>query len=196
MTFHLRSCEKEFSVPLQDSAPRSLIHLRGIDMQVFRRDDGYYDVEGHIRDEKPFESAVPFGATTPAHHAIHEMWIRLTIDKEFVVHDVAASTDAAPYRDCFGASSTLSVLVGSRIGGGWNREVRDKLGGSKSCTHLMEMLAPLATAAYQAMWNERQGQADTLDRDGRPFLLNSCWAMASDKELTFSRWPEYYTGKK
>ncbi|TQF27580.1 hypothetical protein UNPF46_30090 [Bradyrhizobium sp. UNPF46] len=183
-------------MPLKKPVSRSFIHRRNVDMQVFRRDDGLYDVEGHIVDEKPFESTAPFGKTTPAHHAIHEMWIRLTIDKEFLVHDVSAATDAGPYQDCFGAPSSLSVLIGTRIGGGWNREVRDKLGGTKSCTHLMEMLTPLATAAYQAMWSEMQDQAEAVDRDGRPRLLNACWAMSSDKELTSRRWPEHYTGRQ
>jgi hypothetical protein len=182
-------------MPLKQASPRTQIHRRNIDMVVFRRDDGLYDVEGHITDRKPFESTAPFGKTTPANDPVHEMWIRLTIDKEYVVRDVSAATDSAPYGDCFGAPSTLSVLVGTRIGGGWNREVRDKLGGAKSCTHLMEMLTPLATATYQAMWTEMQEQTEAVDREGRPLLLNACWAMASDRDLAYRRWPQHYTGK-
>lgn len=165
-------------------------------MQAFRREDGLYDIEGHIVDQKPFESTAPFGAMTPAGKSIHEMWVRLTMDREFTIRDVSAATDAGPYRACFGAPATLSVLIGTRIGGGWTKVVREKLGAVRSCTHLMEMLSPMATAAYQAMWTELRDQPEATDETGRPRLLNTCWAMSSDRALAFRRWPSHYTGPR
>jgi hypothetical protein len=37
------------------------------------------------------------------------MWIRLTNDKDFLVHEAIAATDAAPYGDCFGRLPPFSA---------------------------------------------------------------------------------------
>lgn len=166
-------------------------------MRAYRRNDGLYDIEGHIVDTKPLECSVPFGPLVSAGDSIHEMWIRLTIDRRMVVREAIAVTDAAPYTDCVDASRNFLQLVGTQIGTGWMRTVRDLLGGTKGCTHVLEMLTPLSSAAYQAMWPEWQGhegQLETLDINGRPVLLDTCWSMASDRELALIRWPEHYTG--
>jgi hypothetical protein len=84
--------------------------------------------------------------------------------------------------------------VGTRIGIGWTRAAKERLGGGKSCTHLLEMLTPLGTAAYQAMWPELKDLPEPLDLAGKPMLINICWSMASDRELALRRWADYYTG--
>lgn len=181
-------------MPLPQPNTRAEIHKRNINMRAYRRQDGLYDIEGHITDSKPTDCATPFGPLVPAGQPIHEMWIRLTIDKDFLVHEAIAATDAAPYGDCLGAPATLQRLVGTRIGAGWTRETKERLGGVKSCTHLLEMLTPLGTAAYQAMWAELKDLPEPLDRSGKPMLINTCWSMASHRELALRRWPDHYTG--
>ena len=55
----------------------------------------------------------------------------------------------------------MRVIVGERIRGGWSMMVKAKLGGAAGCTHLMELLIPMATAAYQTLSSVR------LARPGR-----------------------------
>jgi hypothetical protein len=87
-------------------------------------------------------------------------------------------------------------MVGDRISAGWSRRVKQKLGGRASCTHLMELLLPMATAAYQTIAPVRLNRPERLGLDGRPVRLDSCLAYAGDGEVARQRWPEHYTGPK
>ncbi len=162
-------------------------------MQAYARDDGLYDVEGHLTDTKPKDFQVTAGPLRPAGTAVHEMWLRLTIDDQFLVHEIAAATDASPYGDCLGAPPTLQAMVGVRIGAGWTREIRERLGGVKSCTHLMEMLAPLGTVAIQALVVTLRARAAAPDASGRPRAIDSCYALASHRGVAAMRWPAHAT---
>jgi hypothetical protein len=122
------------------------------------------------------------------------MWVRVTIDDDFVVHDAVAVTDHSPFSMCPEAAGPMTALKGLRIGAGWNAEVRRRLGGAKGCTHLVELLGPLATTAYQSLVHVRLSKPDVVDETGRPVKIDSCYAYASQRDLVRDRWPEFYTG--
>jgi hypothetical protein len=180
---------------LPDSGPREELHFRRIDMRGFKRADGLFEIEGRVTDRKPHDFRSPNGTkVVPATEPIHDMGVRLVIDLDMTVRDVAAFTASAPYDDCLAAGATLQVLKGLRIAGGWGSEVRRRLGGAQSCTHLMELLIPLATTAYQSLTMERMGRPDTLDAEGKPVKIDSCYAYASHRGVVLRRWPDHYTG--
>lgn len=180
---------------LPDSGHREELHFRRIDMRGFRRADGMFEIEGRVTDRKPHEFRSPNGTkVVPASAPIHDMGVRLVIDLDMTVRDVTAFTAAAPYTDCHDAGATLQVLKGLRIAGGWGSEVRRRLGGAQSCTHLMELLIPLATTAYQSLTMVRMERPDTLDAEGKPVKIDSCYAYARDRGVVRRRWPAYYTG--
>jgi len=76
---------------------------------------------------------------------IHDMSIRLVVDDDLNVIDIVASTDASPFDICPEATQTLQSMKGLRIGAGWSKAIRERLAGRKGCTHLNELLTPLAT---------------------------------------------------
>ena len=86
----------------------------------------------------------------------------------------------------------MRAIVGERIRGGWSMMVKAKLGGAVGCTHLMELLIPMATAAYQTLADVRLAGPDKLDRNGRPVKIDSCYAYSARRELVRQRWPEFY----
>ena len=180
-------------MPLPAPQPRQPIHTRRLEMQAYAREDGLVDVEGHLTDTKPQDFTVTAGPLRPAGTAIHEMWLRLTIDEQFLVREIAAATDASPYGDCLGAPPTLQAMVGVRIGAGWTREIKERLGGAKSCTHLVEMLAPLGTVAFQSLIATLRARAIVTDASGRPSAIDSCYALASHRSVTAMRWPAHAT---
>jgi hypothetical protein len=182
-------------MPLPPPVSRKQIHERQIDMRGYARDDGLFDIEGHVIDRKPETFTVHLGPTVTAGSSIHEMWVRLTIDDQFEVRDAAAVTDAGPYADCRDAPPSLQRIVGVRIGGGWTREVKARLGGVQSCTHLMELLIPMGTVAFQALYLTLRERPMPLDKAGRPVKIDSCYAFASNRDIVAIRWPEHYTGK-
>jgi hypothetical protein len=112
-------------------------------------------------------------------------------------------TDDSPYRACGSITPRFQTLVGMRIGPGWTRAVKEKLGGIKSCTHLAELLGPVATTAFQTIFpivaDEAARKAKAAGRPAggageRPVLLNMCHIFASDGDAVRRLWPAHYTG--
>jgi hypothetical protein len=169
------------------------LHFRRIDMRGFRRSDGLYEIEGRVTDRKPYDFAPAGGGQlVPANRAIHDMGVRLVFDNDMVVHDVHTFMDAMPYLECRGGGEALQSLKGLRIAGGWSKEVRNRLSGARSCTHLMELLIPMATAAVQSLSVTRKGHPERLDATGRPVKIDSCYAYGAQRGQVLRRWPEFH----
>jgi hypothetical protein len=127
---------------------------------------------------------------------VHDMWLRLTIDLDFVIQDAHASPDHTPFGICTQAAVEMKALVGLRIGHGWMKQVRGRIGTDRSCTHLMDLLGPIAATAYQTLHmalEEREAKAP--DRQ-KPVILDTCIALASDGDVVKKRWPEFYQAGK
>lgn len=179
-------------MPLPDADARRPIHRRVLDMQAFARDDGLYDIEARLIDRKPFpfqrlSSPVP----TPAGDALHDLWIRMTVDRSYVVTRLIASSDSTPWPLCKEATDTLSVLVGERIARGWSRTVKERLRGAAGCTHLMEMLIPMGTTALQGIRGLNPEQARSVDAQGAPTKLDTCFAYSRERSVVRMLWPEH-----
>jgi hypothetical protein len=182
------------SIAPSSAATREELHLRRIDMRGYRRSDGLYEVEGHVVDRKAHDFPHPGygGRGVPAGQPLHDMGVRLVFDADLVVRAVQTFTISAPYPVCPEGGRALQSIVGLRMASGWSRAVRDHLRGARSCTHLMEILIPMATAAFQTLAGERVGEPDRLDANGRPVQIDSCYAYAADGEVVLHRWPRFH----
>ncbi len=120
----------------------------------FERSDGLFDIEGRIRDTKSDDSDLLF-KTVPAGSPIHDMRIVVTIDSKLMIHRIEALTDSAPSRFCTEINHAYGSLEGLTIGAGFIKEVKRRLSGSKGCTHLTELLGPIATTAIQTLMGLR-----------------------------------------
>lgn len=182
-------------MPLPASGPREELHIRQIEMRGYRRPDGLFDIEGRVNDRKTYDFTPPSsGRTIYAGEFVHDMWVRLTVDADLVVQDCVAVSDATPMVVCRQAAPTLSKMVGVRVAAGWTNEVKRRLGRSISCTHLMELLIPLGTAAFQTLSPVRHARPDPLDAHGKPTKIDTCYAYASNRVAVLRRWPAFYTG--
>ncbi len=163
------------------AARRQLLHTRTLVMRGYQREDGLYDIEGQLTDTKtaPFES-MDRGRVEPG-EPLHGMWLRLTVDETMLIRDVEAVSDHTPYAICPAAAANFKRLAGLRIGPGFTRAVRERVGGTTGCTHLREMLAQLATVAYQTIGG-RSGKGK-----GNSRLIDSCLAWAADGPVVRAR---------
>lgn len=180
-------------MPLPAGADREEVHLRRIECRGYRRADGLWDIDARMTDTNRYDQIM---GAADASTVIHDMWLRLTVDEDLVVHDVVAVPDTTPYSMCPDAAAPMSVLKGLKIGAGWNAEVRRRLPRAAGCTHLIELLGPAATTAYQTLAPFRRGRPDALDRSGRPTKIDSCFAYASGSDVVRERWPAFYTGPR
>jgi hypothetical protein len=179
---------------MTNDATREELHHRAIDLRFFRRADGLFDIEGRLVDRKthPFRRQLSLN-DTPAGMPLHDIMVRLVIDNTMLVHDAQAEMAATPFEICRGAEQTLAPLKGLRIGAGWMKQVRERLGGSASCTHIVELLGPMATCAFQGLAPERLAQ---LNKPGsekqRQAKVNSCYAYAAEREVVAQLWPHLH----
>ena len=128
---------------------------------------------------------------------VHEMWLRLTIDDSMRIHEVEAATDHGPFRMCPAITENFKRLEGLTIGPGFRRAVRARVGGTQGCTHLVELVDPVATTAFQTMTaRDRHKEPRDHAESGpeRPRFLGTCHALASDSPVVKEQWPELYTG--
>lgn len=177
-------------MPLPEpGAKREPLHRRTIEIVGYRREDGLYDIEGRLLDRKDVEFPVG-GRRKPPGEPVHEMWLRITIDRELRIVGAAASTDAMPYTgSCDRIIPDYGKLIGLCIGPGYLRRVKELLGGVRGCTHLTELAGSLATAAFQTFAG--QGLASP---DRRPPQLDSCHALDSHGRTVAQYYPRWYRG--
>ena len=184
-------------MPLSAAAPRKLMHTRAIECKGYERADGLWDIEAHLVDTKTYaHSRRQGGRDRAAGEPVHDMWLRLTIDLDMVIHAAEARTDEGPYPICGDVTVNFKALAGVKIGRGWRRDIAERLGGVKGCTHLVELLGPLGTTAFQATGRARQARETARPSSRKPYQLNSCHVYADDSEAVRERWPAFYTGPR
>jgi Protein of unknown function (DUF2889) len=184
-------------MPLSKAVSRKLVHTRRIECCGYEREDGLWDIEAHLVDTKTLVHSRRHGGTErQPGEPVHNMWLRLTIDLDFLIHDAEAKTDDGPYPFCGNIAPSFKSLKGVKIGPGWRREIAARLGGIKGCTHLVELLGPLGTTAYQATGRAREARLAGQRHAKKPYQINSCHVYKDDSPAVKERWPEYYTGPR
>jgi len=184
-------------MPLTTSAPRKLMHTRTIECRGYEREDGLWDIEAHLVDTKTYvHTRRQGGRERQPGEPVHNMWLRLTIDLDMRIHDAEAVTDDGPYPHCGDIAPNFKTLIGVTIGPGWRRKTLELLGGTRGCTHLVELLGPLGTTAFQATGRAREARIAASPVPRKPYQLNACHVYKDDSEAVRERWPQFYTGKK
>src|ERR1051326_780851 len=172
-------------MPLPVSAvERELRHTRRVRYEGYKRADGLWDIEAHLTDVKNHDFHLKTGVRR-AGLPVHEMWLRITIDRHLTVVDADASSDAVPYPGgCEAVAPNYRKLVGLNLKKEFRKSAAELFGRTRGCTHLTEMLAGLPTAAIQTSAGKMREERD----DGtRPFQLDQCQALETSGE-TVRRW--------
>ena len=168
---------------------REHTHTRRVRYEGYKRADGLWDVEAHLLDTKNHDYHLKTGVRR-AGQPIHDMWLRVTIDKSFTILDAQAAMDAVPYPGgCEKIPPAYKKLIGLNLLRGFRNRTWELLGSVKGCTHLTEMLAGLPTAAIQTFAGE---VPEEREDGGKPFQLDQCHALETTSE-TVRRWyPKWY----
>jgi len=170
---------------------RRSIHLRRVQCEAFERDDGLIDIEGLLVDTKP----MPLRLVTrevPAQTPIHQMRLRLTVNRDQRIVDAQAFSEATPYADCAEVESAYRGLIGLRIETGFTREVKRLFRGALGCTHMTELLGPMASTAFQVLWADSkfdQDAAATGLRRASP--VGGCHALRLDGRIVRAYFPQH-----
>ncbi|HEV8503181.1 MAG TPA: DUF2889 domain-containing protein [Casimicrobiaceae bacterium] len=177
-------------MPLKPSVARTRLHTRTAVCECFARDDGLFDVEAHLTDVKDHRYELMAG-TRDAGEPVHDMWVRVTIDRELTIHAVEARMDRMPYPDaCNRIEAAYAKLVGRNLARNFRLALHDAMGGVKGCTHLTELLGYLPTTAIQAF----AGLTREIHGDAKPFQLDRCHALETSTDTVRRYYPAWYRG--
>jgi Protein of unknown function (DUF2889) len=169
---------------------RTRLHTRRVSYEGFQRDDGLFDMEGHLTDIKDHDYALLTGVRA-AGDAIHDMWVRITIGRDCVIRAIEVRTDRMPYPGaCDQITSAYSALVGMSLLHGFRKSVHAAMGGVKGCSHLTELLAQAPTAAIQMF----AGLMHEIDGDAKPFQLDRCHALETSTDTVRRYYARWYRG--
>lgn len=196
-------------MPLSAPIEREHLHTRQIECRGYFRSDGLWDIEGHIVDTKTYAHRSGYLRWLEPNEPIHGMWVRLTVDENYIIHDAEAVSDHRPYLSCSEITPNFKRLIGVSVREGFRHAARERLGGRQGCVHLVELLGPVATVAFQTIQNDRAQELirDYRQRTGGPVprqrqpgekvgIIDTCHSWASDGEVVRHTYPDLYTGTK
>ena len=147
---------------------------------------------------------VDFRFTDPRGKWQHTAQHVVTVDEDLLIHDIEAVTDNSPFQMCPDIVGNFQRIKGLRMVGGFTNKMKAAVGGAQGCTHLVELMGPIATTAFQTIIPLKKRREKTPEEIAaaadappkRPPLLDSCHAFASDSPITKKAWPAFYTGPK
>jgi hypothetical protein len=181
---------------MQDSAVRRReMHMRRIEMRAFARDDGLWDIEAHLRDEKPYEYIDPGRGLQKAGDAVHDIWLRLTVDDDRIIRDIAVEMGSMPFGTCHEVKDSLRPLIGERVGRGW-RQILKRIPRHQTCAHVHELLVPLATVVHQGMALGREPDGKVAMQpdpalEMQPFFVDDCHSWRIDGPVVAKFFPQF-----
>lgn len=172
-------------------AGRRLLHTRTIKIDGYEREDGLFDIEGHLTDIKHFDvTASHF--SRKAGDPVHDMKIRLTLDGEMNIVDALAVTDGMPYEnECDKITPDYrEKLKGQKIAAGFRVFLAGLFGKLKGCAHMTELLGSMAPAAIQSMYGH--GRTKIPDPGKKPFQLDGCHALDTRGPVVAKYYPRWF----
>lgn len=180
---------------------RRLLHTRQVTCTGYLRSDGLFDIEGRLLDTKGCDTEMPFG-TIPAGGTLHQMHLLMTVDSDLVIQHVEARSEVVPTPYCAQISHAYAALKGVKIGAGFKKRIAERVGGIQGCTHLTELLGPMATTLIQTtapilrermLLRERQ---EAGFKRPKHWVIGTCHTYRHDGEVVRTLWPDHYEPTK
>ncbi|MCB1523656.1 MAG: DUF2889 domain-containing protein [Rhodoblastus sp.] len=179
-------------MPLPPPAARRHVHTRRVQCDGFLREDGLWDIEASLIDDKPYAyDDFERGRRQPG-EPVHKMSIRLTVDDHLVIRKAVAAMDDVPYPTCHDVPPRIEALVGMKLGGGWRAAVRERLPKRMACTHLTELIGPAITTLFQSMSAksfEEGGERKAMEQ--KPYFIDGCWSWRADGPALRKFFPQF-----
>ncbi len=170
---------------LPEPAPRQTVQTRSLLFRSFRRDDGLLEIDGRFIDTRPFAYDNEFRGACAAGSALHHMQLRVTLDAQRQIVALVSAMPSTPYGTCDSVQPNFQRLVGLSMGRGFRKALRERLGGTEGCTHILALLDAMAAAAVQAFasnnYRPRTAAEPAPVRVWRvDELVDSCWSYKAD----------------
>lgn len=165
-------------------------HNRKIDISTYSADESHIITEGRLTDIR-LKDYYKFTGERVDAGILHDMSLVLLIrTPEMVIEDLEVIIDTVPRNDCLLIAESLEPVIGMSVTGGFTSKVRETAGGTKGCTHLLNLIVTMAPAIMQGYWAYIYQQKPDLskissrNRSGSMSrgLKNSCFTWREEGE--------------
>jgi hypothetical protein len=180
---------------IESTSARRLMHTRKIDINGWLRDDGLWDIEATLLDTKPFVFHDLMRGPMEPGRPMHSMRLTLTLDDSYVIRQVAVDMPGVPFPSCPEVVRSLDPLIGAQVGSGWRATIRALIPRLSTCTHVAELLIPMASAAYQTMAFgkdiDNSGRVEGVDTSSKPLFVDGCHSWRTDGPNIARFYPQF-----
>jgi len=120
-------------------------HRRTIVIESYETDDAFA-IEAVLKDERPWAD----GKSNV--HDVHEMHLDVTVNKAtLTITDAKATMAHFPHEECRSIEPAFRALVGLSVMRGYTRNVQERLGRERGCSHLEFLARAIGPAVIQSM---------------------------------------------
>jgi hypothetical protein len=160
------------------------IHSRKIEVSTYEYDGERIIVEGILRDDRFQDSYLLTGETFPK-GAIHHMAIRLLVNcSNLIIEDADVVMLSVPRQACREVIGCLNRIKGLTVARGFTLKVKELAGGSKGCTHLVELIRTMTPAVFQGYATHQARKPVSFDPEQADmilqFLTDTCHVWRKD----------------
>jgi hypothetical protein len=149
------------------------LHTRNIEVTIYDYDGQRIIAEGFFKDDRFAKTQLITGETFPD-GVIHHMAIRLLVNcSNFLIEDIDVDLLSVPRPVCRETIDSLVPIKGLSISKGFTSKVKKIVGGTKGCTHLVELLLAMAPVVFQGFAAHQSQQPSAFDSDQAKMMFRS-----------------------
>lgn len=160
---------------------RDLIYRRSITVDTYEVGENEIIVEGRLRDERFFPFVIYSANITRDGGVIHDIVVSMSISlPDLRIKHIESQMPTVPLEGCHEIKDAVKRLEDLSIKQGFTSEVKHKLGKTRGCLHMVNLVLSMASAAVQGMWayytrkREDAGTRFPKTLDGS-LMFDSCW---------------------
>jgi len=154
-------------------------HRRTIVIESYETDEAFA-IQAVLKDERPWAD----GASDV--RDVHEMHLEVTVDKDtLTITDAHAEMANFPHEECRSIEPAFRALVGLSVMRGYTRNVQERLGRERGCSHMEFLARAIGPAIIQSMASSSSRRGTTVVSGPEvlnqgSWLRNTCHLWAED----------------
>lgn len=163
-----------------------LLHTRQTRTDCWLTDDGFYKAIGIIDDDKGISMTTYSGKPVEPGGDLHTMRATLILNKTLIIQSAVIEMIDIPGDECKSACAKPEDLIGLSISRGYNKGLKERIGGIKGCSHVFALLQQMGPAIVQAVYSDATNDKHNSQDNWEP-LIDTCFTWRDNGPVVMDR---------